>query len=67
MRSRAELLFAEELNALHHISEKNSSDFVSSQHIAELKAMLQKEKEDFEVVNFFIFPLYRIFINPSLK
>ncbi|KAJ7955373.1 1-phosphatidylinositol-3-phosphate 5-kinase [Quillaja saponaria] len=57
VHNKAEILFAELYNALHEISEKNSGarlndggikapDF--AHRIAELKGMLQREKEEFE-------------------
>lgn len=58
MRNRAEILFSEVSNVLHQISEQVSGHVLQEggirlrdfRHlIAELKGMLQKEKEEFEV------------------
>lgn len=54
MGNRAKLLFTELHNALHQILEKTQDGGKkapeSTHQIAELKEMLQKEREDFEVV-----------------
>ncbi|GMP37090.1 hypothetical protein CsSME_00008941 [Camellia sinensis var. sinensis] len=55
IRSRADLLFAEVYNAVRQISEGTSLDSgmkapESRKRVAELAGMLQKEKEEFEVV-----------------